>query len=140
MKMLWMKMFTVRRKSKQTPWSFLCEKNFVLWKTLIWFSFIYIGTKQSNKYQTQPCYILKGEEFGKVIDNVYHGIITRGKKLFKLPSRKAPKWFIKELTVWLEDKRSLLESRGANEIITGRPLSSSCFKEASDKLYFKNIS
>ena len=47
--------------------------------------------KTIKQIPNQPCYILKGEEFVKVIDNVYHGIITRGKKLFKLPSRKTPK-------------------------------------------------
>ena len=44
--------------------------------------------KTIKQIPNQPCYILKGEEFAKVIDNVYHGIITRGGKTVQITLKK----------------------------------------------------
>ena len=45
---------------------------------------------------------MEGTEFRDVIDNAYEEIIKWRKNLFKLPSGKAGKCFVKELTYWLE--------------------------------------
>lgn len=55
-----------------------------------------------KRIPNHPCYGPESEEFVKVIGDAYNGIITQRKKLFKLPSGKAPKLFIKELTTWSE--------------------------------------
>ena len=58
--------------------------------------------KTMKRIPNHPCYGPESEEFVKVIGDAYNGIITQRKKLFKLPSGKAPKLFIKELKTWLE--------------------------------------
>ena len=58
--------------------------------------------KTIKRIPDHSCYGLKGEEFVKVIDDAYNGIITWRKNLFKLLSGRTPKLFIKELTTWLE--------------------------------------
>ena len=50
-------------------------------------------------YLTNNFSNLSGEEFSKLVDNVYNEI---RKNLFKLPSGKAAKSFIIELTTWLD--------------------------------------
>ena len=45
---------------------------------------------------------ISGQEFVKVIENSYDEIIKWKKNLFKIPSGKAAKDFIKELTHWLD--------------------------------------
>ena len=43
-----------------------------------------------------------GEEFVNLINDIYNEIAQRRKNIFKLPSGKAAKSFITELTFWLE--------------------------------------
>ena len=45
---------------------------------------------------------LKGLEFINAINNAYEEVIQWRKNLFKLPTGKSVKFFIRELTVWLE--------------------------------------
>ena len=53
-------------------------------------------------YLTKNFSNLSGEEFSKLVDNVYNEITQWRKNLFKLPSGKAAKSFIIELTTWLD--------------------------------------
>ena len=55
---------------------------------------------------------MEGTEFRDVIDNAYEEIIKWMKNLFKLPSGKAGKCFVKELTYWLEQYNKNTEFQG----------------------------
>ena len=54
------------------------------------------------KHPNRPFANIPGNEFAETIDNIYNEIIHWRKNLFKLPSGKASKLFITELTTWLE--------------------------------------
>ena len=53
---------------------------------------------------------LNGHEFVETIYRVYDEIAQWRKNLFQLPSRKAAKMFIWELTLWLEHRTEILKS------------------------------
>ena len=53
---------------------------------------------------------LNGHEFVETIYRVYNEIAQWRKNLFQLPSRKAAKMFIWELTSWLEHRTEILKS------------------------------
>ena len=53
---------------------------------------------------------LNGHEFVETIYRVYDEIAQWRKNLFQLPSRKAAKMFIWELTLWLQHRTEILKS------------------------------
>ena len=55
-----------------------------------------------NRIPKHPWLNISNTDFVKQIDKTYDIVITWRKNLFKLPSGKAVKVFIKELTFWLE--------------------------------------
>ena len=84
--MLWMKISSVRRKSKKASCSSFCKMYFLLWLNQLYLR----EYKTIKRILNHRRYGLQGEEFVKFIDNTYNEIITWRKNLSKLPSGKAP--------------------------------------------------
>ena len=65
-----------------------------------------------NRIPTNNWRDMTNVDFIRNIDNAYNEIITWRKNIFKIPSGKAVKSFIKELTFWLEQFNNDMQLKG----------------------------